>query len=170
METKIIFYIVSLVILGAALFSVITSKVLHAAVFLLFSLLGIAGIYFMLDYEFIAAVQISVYVGGIVVLVIFSVFLTQEAGEHMQLPKIGRALATAGILVITGWYLIKTIAGFSFKNSKGITIAPTMKTIGSQLLDTNKFGFIIPFEGVSFLLLAALIGCIVIALKPTKKI
>ena len=170
METKIIFYIVSIVILGAALFSVITSKVLHAAVYLLFSLLGIAGIYFMLDYEFIAAVQISVYVGGIVVLVIFSVFLTQEAGENMQLPKIGRALATAGILVITGWYLIKTIAGFSFKNSKGITIAPTMKTIGSQLLDTNKFGFIIPFEGVSFLLLAALIGCIVIALKPTKKI
>lgn len=65
--------------------AVTTRQIFRAAIFLLFSLIGIAGLYFWMQYEFIAAVQIVVYVGGITVLIIFSIFLTQQAGE--LLPK-----------------------------------------------------------------------------------
>ena len=57
-----------------------TTKIFRAAIFLLFTLIGVAGLYFWMQIEFVAAVQIIVYVGGIVVLIIFSIFLTQQSG------------------------------------------------------------------------------------------
>ena len=80
----IIFYLLAALTLVSGLLSVTTRQIFRAAIYLLFSLIGVAGIYFWLDYQFIAAVQIVVYVGGIVVLIIFSIFLTQQAGEKMQ--------------------------------------------------------------------------------------
>ena len=80
----IIFYLLATLCVVFALLSVTTRQIFRAAIYLLFTLIGIAGIYFWLQYEFIAAVQIIVYVGGIVVLIIFSIFLTQQTGE--QLP------------------------------------------------------------------------------------
>ena len=79
--SQVIFYIISAFTLGTGIFSVTTRKIFRAAIHLLFSLIGIAGIYFWLQYDFIAAVQIIVYVGGIVVLIIFSIFLTHQSGE-----------------------------------------------------------------------------------------
>jgi NADH-quinone oxidoreductase subunit J len=62
-----------------------TTKIFRAAIFLLFTLIGVAGLYFWMQIEFVAAVQIIVYVGGIVVLIIFSIFLTQQSG--LEMPK-----------------------------------------------------------------------------------
>src|SRR5918993_3713754 len=81
--SAIIFYILSISILGAGLLAVTTRKIFRSAIWLLFSLIGIAGLYFWMQMEFIAAVQIIVYVGGIVVLIIFSIFLTQQSGTKM---------------------------------------------------------------------------------------
>src|SRR5215471_1551064 len=86
----IIFYLLSAFIIGTALLAVTARKIFRSAVWLLFSLMGIAGIYFWMDMNFIAAVQIIVYVGGIVVLIIFSIFLTQQAGKEMPVPKLPR--------------------------------------------------------------------------------
>ena len=72
--------------------SVTTRQIFRAAIYLLFSLIGIAGIYFWMNYQFIAAVQIVVYVGGIVVLIIFSIFLTQQTGEKLPKQKLGRKI------------------------------------------------------------------------------
>ena len=72
--STIIFYLLAAFTLLSALLAVTTRMIFRAAIYLLFSLIGIAGIYFWLQYEFIAAVQIVVYVGGIVVLIIFSIF------------------------------------------------------------------------------------------------
>src|SRR5215510_6545370 len=83
--STILFYLLAALTLVCGLLSVSTRHIFRAAIYLLFSLIGIAGIYFWLQYQFIAAVQIVVYVGGIVVLIIFSIFLTQQAGE--KLPK-----------------------------------------------------------------------------------
>src|SRR5205085_12492203 len=84
-------------------------KIFMVVIFLLFSLIGIAGFYFWLQYEFIAAVQIVVYVGGIVVLVIFSIFLTQQAGTELPNPPLRRivfaALAALFGLVFS-WMLV----------------------------------------------------------------
>ena len=81
--STIIFYLLALLCLVSGVLAVTTRQIFRAAIYLLFALIGIAGIYFWLQYEFIAAVQIVVYVGGIVVLIIFSIFLTQAAGEKL---------------------------------------------------------------------------------------
>ena len=79
----IFFYIISAFILLMGILAVTTRKIFRSAIYLFGSLIGIAGLYFWLEVEFIAAVQIVVYVGGIVVLIIFSIFLTQQSGKEM---------------------------------------------------------------------------------------
>src|SRR5258705_1844634 len=91
----IIFYLLAALTLVSGILSVSTRQIFRAAIYLLFSLIGVAGLYFWLDYQFIAAVQIVVYVGGIVVLIIFSIFLTQQAGEKLAKQKIGRKMFSA---------------------------------------------------------------------------
>src|SRR5215216_6664234 len=88
--SSIIFYIIAAFILITGALAVSTRKIFRAAIWLLFSLIGIAALYFWLQIEFIAAVQIVVYVGGIVVLIIFSVFLTQKSGDEMPKPVMRR--------------------------------------------------------------------------------
>ena len=80
----VIFYLISAFILGTGILSVTSRKIFRSAIWLLFSLVGIAALYFWMQLEFIAAVQIIVYVGGIVVLIIFSIFLTQKSGEQID--------------------------------------------------------------------------------------
>src|SRR6187431_3547595 len=107
--SQIIFYILAAFILGTAILSVTTHKIFRSAIWLLFSLIGIAGLYFWLEVEFIAAVQIVVYVGGIVVLIIFSIFLTQQSGREMARTPKGRnyaALAATAIGFVLTYMLI----------------------------------------------------------------
>ena len=81
--SAMIFYAISALILGAGLLAVTSRKIFRSAIWLLSSLVGIAALYFWMQVEFIAAVQIAVYVGGIVVLIIFSIFLTHESEKEM---------------------------------------------------------------------------------------
>lgn len=163
--TTILFYLLSAMILGGGLLAVISRKIFRSAVFLLFSLIGIAGLYFLLEYEFIAAVQIVVYVGGIVVLIIFSIFLTHGSGGDMEKPVLIRAVFS-GLAAMIGCSLTYMfIKQQDFVKSSAPAIEPSANNIGSQMLSTTEHGFILPFEVVSMLLLAALVGCIVIAMK-----
>src|SRR5437868_6324400 len=93
--STIIFYSLAALTLVSGLLAVTSRQIFRSAIYLLFSLIGIAGLYFWLQYQFIAAVQIVVYVGGIVVLIIFSIFLTQQAGEELPKQKIGRKIFSA---------------------------------------------------------------------------
>lgn len=166
---QIIFYLVSAMILVFGFLSVITRKIFRAAIYLLFSLIGVAGFYFMVQMEFIAAVQIVVYVGGIVVLIIFAVFLTHRAGEDLELPAYTRELA-AFVSAFLGFALTYLIINKeNFTASPGEKIEASVSNIGTQMLDTQNFGFVLPFEVVSILLLAAMIGAIVIAMKAKPK-
>jgi NADH-quinone oxidoreductase subunit J len=108
MGSQVIFYGLSAFLLGAALMAVVSKKIFRSAIWLLLSLTGVAGIYFWMQVEFIAAVQIVVYVGGIVVLIIFSIFLTQESGK--ELPD--RILSVFFFLPwqrSSGWFLAITL-------------------------------------------------------------
>ncbi len=98
----IIFYIISAFILVSGILSVTTRRIFRSAVFLLFSLVGIAGLYFWMEVEFIAAVQIIIYAGGIVVLIIFSIFLTQKSGDEMPKPLKIRSVFS-GLAVVFGF-------------------------------------------------------------------
>jgi NADH-quinone oxidoreductase subunit J len=163
--STIIFYLLAAITLVSAVLAVTTRMIFRAAIYLLFSLIGIAGIYFWLQYEFIAAVQIVVYVGGIVVLIIFSIFLTQQTGEELPKQKFGRQLFSA-LAAFCGLALVMLqLAQHTFKSTTNQPIAPTVANIGNQMLGVDDGGYSLPFELVSILLLAALIGCIVIALK-----
>ena len=163
--STIIFYILAAVIIGGGLLAVTSTKIFRSAVYLLFSLIGIAGLYFLLDYEFIAAVQIIVYVGGIVVLIIFSIFLTHGSGEDMKRPALGRAVFS-GLAALLGLILcVNIIHQQVFVKTTEIAIDPSPANIGTQMLSTTEHGYVLPFELVSMLLLASMIGCIVIAIK-----
>lgn len=167
--STIIFYILAAVILGGAVSAVATKKIFRAAVSLLFSLIGIAGLYFYLSYEFIAAVQTVVYVGGIVVLIIFSVFLTQESGKDMQKPTVMR-MVFSGLAALFAFALTwNVISNHQFIGTSNLAMEPSVANIGFQMLSTTEYGYVLPFEAVSMLLLAAMIGCIVIAMKSPQQ-
>lgn len=166
--SQIIFYLIAGVILGSGLLAVTTLRVFRAAIWLLFSLIGIAALYFWMEVEFIAAVQVIVYVGGIVVLIIFSIFLTQHAGSEMDKPSTVHTIAAAAAALFgfaLTWILIQQY-GFQASGKK---FEWGMTAIGTQMLGTGERGFALPFEAVSMLLLAAMVGCIVIAIKNKRK-
>lgn len=169
--STIIFYLLAALTLVCAVLSVSTRHIFRAAIYLLFTLIGIAGIYFWLNYQFIAAVQIVVYVGGIVVLIIFSIFLTQQAGEKLAKQDIGRKIFSA-LAVFCGFALtMLQVYQHTFSETEKETIPINVADIGRKMLNTDAEGYALPFEVVSMLLLAAMIGCIVIALrsKPETK-
>ncbi len=163
--STIVFYILAATTIGSALLAVTAQKIFRSAVYLLFSLIGIAGIYFYLNFEFIAAVQIVVYVGGIVVLIIFSIFLTHESGKDMEKPNTMRVIFSALSALFACLFTLFFIREQTFIKTLNAAVEPTVKNIGRQMLSTTEHGFILPFEVVSMLLLAAMIGCIVIAIK-----
>ena len=168
--STIIFYMLAALTLVSGIFAVGTRQIFRAAIFLLFSLIGVAGLYFWMQYEFIAAVQIVVYVGGITVLIIFSIFLTQQAGEKMPKQNLGRRLFSA-LAAFCGFALIMVqVFQHTFIGTINKSIDSGVTNIGNKMLDVKEGGYALPFEVVSMLLLAALIGCIVIAMKTPKRI
>jgi len=166
--SAIIFYILSAVILGSGLLAVTSRKIFRSAIYLLGSLVGIAGLYFWMEVEFIAAVQIVVYVGGIVVLIIFSIFLTQQSGLEMPRTPGGRNFA-AVLASIFGCALASMLIYHHGFAATEVPFDSDVARIGTQMLNTGAGGYVLPFETVSMLLLAAMIGCIVIALRTSPE-
>lgn len=168
--SSILFYAISALILGAGILAVTSVKIFRAAIYLLASLVGIAAMYFWMQVEFIAAIQIVVYVGGIVVLIIFSIFLTQNAGKEMPKPAKGKMIFSA-LAALFGTAFVHNLIvhydGFAYNSAKPFN--PNVAEIGTQMLSTTSHGFILPFEVVSMLLLAAMVGCIVIAMRPKNE-
>ena len=125
-----------------------------------------------MEVEFIAAVQIIIYAGGIVVLIIFSIFLTQKSGDEMPKPLKIRAVFS-GLAVLIGFgFTYNLIRQYGFSNPSALPFEAKVSDIGEQMLSTTEHGYVLPFEVVSILLLSAMIGCIVIAMKskPPKQV
>jgi len=162
----IFFYLISAFILGTGILAVTASNIFRSAIWLLFSLIGIAGIFIMMQLEFVAAVQIVVYVGGIVVLIIFSIFLTQQVGINMPKPTWGRIGFSAFAALFGFLFIAHLIYHNVYSPSIATTADYSVAGIGLQMLNTGAGGYVLPFEVVSILLLAAMIGAIVIAIKP----
>ena len=161
----IIFYILSAFILGTALLAVTARKIFRSAIFLLFTLIGTAALFFWMGVEFVAAVQIIIYVGGIVVLIIFSIFLTQKSGEEMPKPLRSRSLFSGLALLFGFAFTYHLIYQYRFGQPGPHSFDVKVSDIGTQMLSTTEHGFVLPFEVVSILLLASMIGSIVIAMK-----
>ncbi len=165
---QIVFYLLAAFTLVMAWLSVSARQLFRSAIWLLFALVGVAGIYFWMEMEFIAAVQIVVYVGGVVVLIIFSIFLTNQSGDDMPLAGIRRRIAAALAVLFGIGFTASLVAGQSFTASTQV-FDNEVSRIGHAMLDTGVGGYALPFEAVSLLLLAAMVGCIVIAMKDGGK-
>ncbi len=164
--SAIIFYAIATLILGSALLAVTSLKIFRSAIWLLFSLVGIAALYFWMQLEFIAAIQIVVYVGGIVVLIIFSIFLTQQSGKEMAKPQTQKIIFSSLAALLGIAFTCNLVNHYDFPTISSQPFNTNINEIGSQMLSTTSHGFILPFEVISILLLAAMVGCIVIAMKP----
>ena len=159
------YFIVAIAIIVFSVLTVTTRKILRSATYLLFVLFATAIIYFQMDYQFLGAVQIAVYAGGILVLFVFAIMLTQQPGKSAEALTshrrwLGLSAALAGV-ALCGYGL------FSYANFGGRLITSgvdiNMEKIGQFLLSTDKFGYLLPFEAISVLLLACIIGGVVIA-------
>ena len=159
---KIIFYILALIIVVFAIASVTSKKMLRSVIYLLFVLCGIAGIYFLIDYNFLAAIQLTVYAGGIIVLIIFSVILVHHIEMELELAKRSKQLLVGSACLIGVAIFLNTIYTYDFNVIEN-TVTSTTEAIGFGLLSYEAGGFILPFEVISVLLLAAMIGAIIIA-------
>jgi NADH-quinone oxidoreductase subunit J len=135
----------------------------------LFTLVGVAALYFWMDVNFIGAIQIIVYVGGIVVLIIFSIFLTQQSGKEMAKPMMKRTVFSILASLFGLGFSYNLISNYGFTANTTTPFNVSVTEIGTQMLSTTSHGFVLPFEVVSMLLLAAMVGCIVIAMKTLEQ-
>ena len=165
--STICYWIIALAIVIFSVLTVTTRKILRAATYLLFVLFATAALYFKLDYEFLGAVQIAVYAGGIVVLFVFAILLTTHPGDNSeQLASRKKLLGLVGALCAAGacgWALCSRCADI-FTSLPAMS-NPTMHRIGEAMLGTGYEQYLLPFEAVSVLLLACIIGGVVIARK-----
>ena len=162
----VVFYFLAVFISVCSILTVTTRHMVRSATYLLFTLFGTAGIYFLLGYTFLGSVQIMVYAGGIVVLYVFSILLT--SGEGDRTTKLKRSKLLAGLGATVGGAIIVVFITLKHKFLVTTDLVPleiNIKTIGHSMLSSDKFGYLLPFEAVSILLLACIGGGLVIARK-----
>ncbi len=166
---NIIFFILAAATLLFGILTVTSTKILRSATYLFFTLFCIAGLYLQMNYDFLAAVQLSVYAGGIVVLIVFAILLIKGLGNDIEVNK-GERNIMGIIAVVMGVLTCGTlIAKFGFlpnyDQANELVNEVDMATVGSTLMGTEKFQYLLPFEAASVLLLACIIGSVAVAQK-----
>jgi NADH-quinone oxidoreductase subunit J len=158
---EILFCLLGLMAVGSAVLVALSSQVVHCALWLVVTLGALAGLYLLLAAEFVAWVQVLVYVGAVVVLLLFALMLTRAPiGVLSDLNGSGRALAAA-VGTATAAVLVTTFA-VGFRGQRldiGSDDVGTTSSLGTRLFDS----WVLPFELLSVLLLAALVGAIVLS-------
>ena len=151
-----LFIILAVFTLGGGLGVVVTRNVVHAALFLLVSLVAVAGLYLILFAEFLALVQILIYGGAIIIVLLFAIMLTRTAeypyiSDNKQWPLAAVASAAVGVVLGAAFW------------EKGITDSTATSPAFGDLANSLFTTWAIPFEVASLVLLVALIGAIIIA-------
>jgi NAD(P)H-quinone oxidoreductase subunit 6 len=160
-----VFYLVAIITVGSAFMVAFSRNIIYSAFSLLGTFAGVAGLYIFLGADFVAAVQLLIYVGGILVLILFAVMLTHRITDVAITNRgAGRipALIIIGVLV---YFLIDTIRGTPWAKAKEIIYQPTTAKIGDLFLEN----YLLPFELASLVLLAALIGAVSLSRKEIKE-
>ena len=163
---EIAFYFVAVAIIVFSVMAVTTGRILRAATYLLFVLFGTGAIYGMLGYTYLSAVQLMVYAGGIVVLYVFSILLTQSANTMKYRLRRGKMIS----VLITTFVGLALMLFLLMTNNFALNTIPAgeelpVQEIGRALIGADKYQFVLPFEVTSVLLLSCMIGAIMIARK-----
>ena len=168
---QLIFLVTAMITLFSAVMTVTSRRMLHSALWLILSLLGVAVVYVLLEASFFAVVQVLVYIGAIAILILFAIMLTRKS------------MVDSGSQTNRGWLLVMLIIGvacagmvLAFLTWPALTQTTTalpydeknMVTLGQALVSPQ--GYLIPFEATSILLLAALVGAIYTAVERKEKL
>jgi NAD(P)H-quinone oxidoreductase subunit 6 len=160
----VVFYLVALLVVASAAMVAFSHNIIYSAFSLLGTFAGVAGIYVFLGADFVAAVQLLIYVGGILVLILFAVMLTHRITDVEITNRAAGVIPGVVIVAIFLALLIQTIRETPWAKAKEIVYAPTSAKIGDLFLQS----YLLPFELASVVLLAALIGAVVLARKEIK--
>ena len=157
----VVFSLLGSVVLGSALLTVSTRNLVHAALWLVVSLGGLAGCYLVLSAELVAVVQLLIYLGAVVVLLLFAVMVTRSpVGPSHELDSGNRPVALVVALAAAGLLVTLLLDAFGDATIDESTVEPgSARAIGDSIFRT----WVLPFEIVSVLLLAALVGAIVLS-------
>jgi NADH-quinone oxidoreductase subunit J len=161
---EVLFGLLGLVALGSGLLVVTTHQMVHAALWLVVCLGSVAGCYLLLSAEFVAWVQVLIYVGAVVVLLLFGLMLTRApigASTDLDAPPLQRAVAAVVALGLAGVVVVASIDAFA-----GEDIVLGSDDVGGSSTEAGSAifrGWVLPFEALSVLLLAALVGAIVLS-------
>jgi NADH-quinone oxidoreductase subunit J len=160
-----VFYLIAFITVYSAAMVAFSRNIIYSAFSLLGTFMGVAGLYVFLGADFVAAIQLLIYVGGILILILFAVMLTHRITD---VEVTNRAAGRIPALLIVGvfvYLLIQTVKETPWVKAKEIVYAATTAKIGDLFLDT----YLLPFELASLVLLAALIGAVVISRKEIKE-
>jgi NADH:ubiquinone oxidoreductase subunit 6 (subunit J) len=163
------FYVIAIVLVGSSLAVVLLRNIVHAALFLALVFGAAAGIYVLLNAEFIAIVQILIYAGAVTILVLFAIMLTQNAmsrgsspfGSQTWLGGLIAALLCAGLIFTVGGGAMASSSPDSPVNLLDTGFGSVTR-IGQLLYSPFSYSYVLPFEVASVVLLAAIIGAIII--------
>ena len=162
--SDILFLSICMIVAASALWVVISPNLIHSAVSLLFTLFGVAALYVFLYADFMAASQVIIYVGGILVLIIFGVMLTNKISDQNLSNKSQNQIPAAILCFIMTVVQINVIINTKWFIGESIVRESTVNDIGIMLLSK----YLLPFEIVSILLLAALIGASMLSRKKAE--
>jgi NAD(P)H-quinone oxidoreductase subunit 6 len=160
-----VFYLIAIITVGSAVVVAFSRNIIYSAFSLLGTFAGVAGLYVFLGADFVAAVQVLIYVGGILVLILFAVMLTHRITD---VEITNRAVGRLPGLMVVGIFLallIQTIRETPWVKAKELAHQPTTAQIGDLFLET----YLLPFELASLVLLAAMIGAVVLSRKEIKE-
>ena len=161
----LIFYLVAALTLGSALIVALSRNIVYSAFSLLGTFMGVAGLYALLAADFVAVIQILVYVGGILVLIVFAVMLTHRIDDvAVSNRSVGR-LPAALIIGAVGIIMGVGVVAARWAQKAEVQVAPTTYGIGDAFLGP----YILPFELASVVLLVVLIGAVVVSRKEIRE-
>lgn len=164
----ILFYIFAVLVLGGAVMTITRKNAIHSAISLIVSLIGVAGLYLLQKAEFLFAVQIVLYVGGIMVLFLFVIMLVNVDAAARERQFNGQwAVALAAVAIVAaelGWFLYKGAGSFQFPAAQAAAAQAGPGNVES-IADVLFSQYLLPFELASVLLLVAVVGSVVMAKK-----
>ncbi|MBP5257231.1 MAG: NADH-quinone oxidoreductase subunit J [Prevotella sp.] len=173
MANLVMFCILAVVIIGSAIMCVTTKRIMRAVTFLLFVLFGVAGIYFLLDYTYLGAAQVSVYAGGLTMLYIFAIQLvSKQTLQGLQERLKGSRVVVGALAALVGCATVGLVLlknEFIDMSAKLADKEVPMDEIGNAMLGSEKYQYVLPFEFISVFLLACIIGGVMVARKEGKK-
>jgi NADH-quinone oxidoreductase subunit J len=157
--TNVVFFLLAAVALVGAVFAVTLKNLVRSALGLILSFMAVAGIYFVLEAEFIAIVQVLIYVGAISILILFAIMLTRGLMRGEESANNSQWIGAAGIAAVLFGALGAIVLGTNWQAAQTALKGDLIPKLGAELVTI----YVLPFEAVSLLLLAALIGAFVIA-------